>query len=102
MIDYYVFPDHDLNQVRQVLEKLLNVRFIEHESIYWGEYFLSQSEIELKIFTNVDPIDGEEIFLEFPVRKTILMVTRETSSEDLSSSLYALEVRIFHLKREIY
>jgi hypothetical protein len=69
--DYYLFPDHDLDQVREALQNLLEVQFLEHDSLYWGRYFLNQSDIEFRILTNIDPLEDEDeaIFLEFPLRQ---------------------------------
>jgi hypothetical protein len=101
-IDYYLFPEHDLDQVREALQNLLDVQFLEHDSLYWGRYFLNQSDIEFRILTNIDPLEDEAIFLEFPLRKTILEVKLESNSDKAIPNLEALEIPFRHLKRQEY
>jgi hypothetical protein len=37
--DLYGFKGLTLDQVRSVVEKMLDVRFVPHESSFWGEYY---------------------------------------------------------------
>jgi hypothetical protein len=101
-IDYYLFPDHDLDQVCEALQNLLNDKFLEHESIYWGRYFSNQSDIKFRILTNLDPLEDEAIFLEFPLRKTILEVIHEPNSDKSIPNLENLKIFFRHLNRQEY
>ncbi|BFH13033.1 hypothetical protein WJ0W_002614 [Paenibacillus melissococcoides] len=60
----------DMELVSRDLQNLLNIRFEEHESSYWGEYCLAQlSETESirLIYYYIDDDWQEEEFKEYPL-----------------------------------
>ncbi|MGG3283325.1 hypothetical protein [Paenibacillus solani] len=60
----------DMKYVTKDLQNLLNIRFEEHESSYWGEYNvaqLSETESIRLIYNYIDDDWQEEDFKEYPL-----------------------------------
>lgn len=63
--------ESDILHVKNILEKLLNVEFIEHESSFWGIYYMSKEidgieDIEIKN-NYVDEEWQEDEFKDCPI-----------------------------------
>jgi len=63
------FTETEIDTVRNELERVLQVKFVEHESEFFGEYFAASIGDEVyKLYSNLlDKDFHEEEFQEYPI-----------------------------------
>ena len=73
----YGHPSMPIEAARTQIEKVLGLTFTEHESLYFGIYYLAQPNIddEFSLQFNLCPLDQEPFDQEFRDYKTLLYVT---------------------------
>ena len=102
--DRYGFFSNDLEQVKDNLETCLRIRFVPHDSSFWGEYYLHEQpngEESLMLHMNIDPEDGEPLYREFAEFPVILQVNDTKRSEELAERLQSSIASCKHLRHKL-
>ena len=88
--DLYSITNYDLNAARQVIERVLGVSLVPHESSYIGDYYLGKSNNEeYQLRKNIDPLDGEPVMSAVPVSSILLYVNETQRAPEIERKLLA-------------
>src|SRR5260221_11957057 len=86
--DVYALPANDLETIRAVIETILGVKLVPHESLYLGDYYLGKlNEEEYQLRKNIDPIDGEPVDSRFPITGSLLYVNGTRRAPEIEKAL---------------
>jgi hypothetical protein len=88
--DVYAIPANDLEAARAVIETILGITLLPHNSLYIGEYYLGKlNDEEYQLRKNLDPMDGEPVDGRFPVTGLLLYVNGTQRAPEIERALLA-------------
>jgi hypothetical protein len=89
--DIYALPANDLEALRPVVETILSITLVPHDSLYLGEYYLGRlNDEEYQLRKNLDPIDGEPVERNLPTTAILLYVNRTQRAPEIEKALITI------------
>lgn len=90
IFDLYGFALTTIEEARARTEDILGLRFVEHESSYWGGVYFMHGKMgqeNFKLVRNLDLIDKELLEPDFPDHSILLYVNASVRSDELKVQL---------------